>query len=384
MSHSSSTLVNVAEDAEQRLVQLLGASSNAKPAFFQTCEQCLVNGDAAGLLQTIIGHSGAMEALMNTEEAVFAVLAALLDRVSSNDQESQLAASLAAAVESSKVDINKKIRLLSCLYNLRATPFEKCALLAKMVALATPEMLKEGQPLAEMIDGIKTLLDAWKVQPADRRHLYNSIAQADESKRQKFTILLVETYQDAAQIDKAGLEAAKQASIGAIRDPVSLFQQQRGMLSLPAIKALGTKPDTKELYALLVIFLEGKLEDYRAFKGDLSKYGLDSEVCTRYMRILSLCSLAAEHEEVPYDEVAKTLDVQPEHVESWVIAAVSSGLLSAKMDQVNKKIMVERSVVRKFDMEQWKALQSQLHAWKHNLTAILEAFQQQQEIGSSA
>ena len=38
--------------------------------------------------------------------------------------------------------------------------------------------------------------------------------------------------------------------------------------------------------------------------------------------------------------------------------------------------MVERSVVRKFDMEQWKALQSRLHLWKQNVGGILEAYKQ--------
>lgn len=149
------------------------------------------------------------------------------------------------------------------------------------------------------------------------------------------------------------------------------------MLDTPAIKALASH--AKELFGLLEVFQEGKLEDYRAFPNKdavLAKYGLNEEECTRHMRILSLCSLAAETEEVPYDVVAKTLDVSPDEVESWVIAAVSSGLLSAKMDQIQQKIMVERSVVRKFDLDQWKALQSQLHLWKTNLKGILDALQQ--------
>ena len=103
------------------------------------------------------------------------------------------------------------------------------------------------------------------------------------------------------------------------------------------------------------------------------------------MRILSLCSLAAEHEEIPYSVVAETLQLtESGDVEKWVIAAVSSGLVSAKMDQLQEKVMVERSVVRKFDMEQWKALQSRLHLWKQNVGGILEAYklsmnQQQQQ-----
>lgn len=149
------------------------------------------------------------------------------------------------------------------------------------------------------------------------------------------------------------------------------------MLETPAIQALAGS--SKELYGLLEVFQEGKLQDYRAFPNKeavLAKYGLNDEECTRHMRILSLCSLATETEEVPYDLVAKTLEISPDEVESWVIAAVSSGLLSAKMDQIQQKIMVERSVVRKFDMGQWTALQSQLHLWKTNLRGILDALKQ--------
>lgn len=41
-----------------------------------------------------------------------------------------------------------------------------------------------------------------------------------------------------SQVDSQGLAAAKEAAIGAIRDPVTLFIQQRGMLTMPAIQAL--------------------------------------------------------------------------------------------------------------------------------------------------
>jgi hypothetical protein len=39
-------------------------------------------------------------------------------------------------------------------------------------------------------------------------------------------------------LDAAGLESSQKAAIGAIRDPVSLFVQQRNIMSLPAIQAL--------------------------------------------------------------------------------------------------------------------------------------------------
>lgn len=125
------------------------------------------------------------------------------------------------------------------------------------------------------------------------------------------------------------------------------------------------------------MFQEGNLQDYQSYlqsnggEGILGQWNLSPDDCSRYMRILSLCSLAADREEIPYALVAEKLDTTSAEIEKWVIAAVSSGLLSAKMDQLEEKVMVERSVVRKFDMGQWRALQSRLHLWKQNVGGIL-------------
>ena len=162
---------------------------------------------------------------------------------------------------------------------------------------------------------------------------------------------------------------------------MTLFEQQRHVLSLPAIQALKEKSAT--LLELLNIVQEGKLEDYYSFiqsnggVGILEQFeGVTPENCVRYMRILSLCSVACEHEEIPYQVVADTLQTDLKDVELWVIAAVSSGLLTAKMDQLQGKVVVERCVVRKFDMDQWKSLQSRLHLWKQNVGRILDAYRQ--------
>lgn len=127
------------------------------------------------------------------------------------------------------------------------------------------------------------------------------------------------------------------------------------------------------------------MDDYNAFlqanggeEKVLKPWGLSSDTCVRQMRTLSLCSLAAEHEEIPYSVVAKTLLLpSDDDVESWVIAAVSSGLLSAKMDQLQHKVIVERCVVRRFDSGQWKLLQSRLKAWKQNVGGVISGLKQQ-------
>merc|ERR1712232_517594 len=270
---------------------------------------------------------------------------------------------------------------------MRSNPTEKVTLLVKMIRLAgsgeSSLLEADNSVLRKWMDPTQlvTMLDEWKVKPAGRRDLYRAAAEGSQNplSKQQFTLLVVETY-SKSDIDAFGLEAAKQAAIGAIRDPVSLFVQQRNILSLPAIQAL--EGNDAPLLALLNVFQEGKLEDFHSYikskGGDsiLSQWDLSADDCSRYMRILSLCSLAAEHEEIPYEVAAETLQTPPGDVEKWVIAAVSSGLLSAKMDQLQEKVMVELSVVRRFDMDQWKALQSRLHLWKQNVGGILEAYKQ--------
>jgi len=345
----------------------------------------------------------ALFALDPVEEAVsaFSLLAALLDRVGSDrpDEEAGLAKELADTVGNNEsYDVTKRIAMLCALYNLRSDGAEKTLLLARIVQLSAssdPKSLCPGQPLGDLLeaDNIMSMMASWAVPKKEQRFLFRKVvdgvgAGGEKSlllKRQRYLLLLVESYTDESEIDEEALTAAKDASVGAIQDPVALFTEQRGMLVMPAIVGLGNNPATKQLHALLQIFQEGKLQDYDAFVTNnsptLTEYGLSNDDCVRYMRLLSLCSLAAEHEEIPYGAIASTLHVKDEEVESWVIAAVSSGLLSAKMDQLQQVVMVERCAVRKFGMEQWKMLQTRLNDWKRNVKGVLDGLKQSQQAG---
>lgn len=181
-----------------------------------------------------------------------------------------------------------------------------------------------------------------------------------------------------SEIDEDARTAATHAAVGAINNPVSLFNEQRCIMSLlPIIDLKSKKP---EIHALLSIFQEGKLEDFQSFiksnPTTCADYNISEDDAIRHMRLLSLCSLATEHEEIPYEAIATTLQVDQSEVENWVIAAVSSGLLSAKMDQLQHVVMVERCVVRRFGIEQWKILQNRLDMWKKNVRSVLDGLKQ--------
>jgi translation initiation factor 3 subunit M len=187
------------------------------------------------------------------------------------------------------------------------------------------------------------------------------------------------------------VEVAVEAAVGAVRDPVSLFVMQRNLLTYPAVQALQAKHPL--LLGLLRVFQEGQLVDYNSFlqaNGGadrvLKNWALDAAMCSRNMRVLSLCALAADRgEEIPYSLVAEALQLPSvSDVESWVIDAVSTGLLLAKMDQLQQKVIVERSVVRKFDTEQWKALQTRLRLWKQSVGSVLAALKESQLSAAAA
>ncbi|CAN0434167.1 unnamed protein product, partial [Phaeothamnion confervicola] len=86
----------------------------------------------------------------------------------------------------------------------------------------------------------------------------------------------------------------------------------------------------------------------------LQQYEIDHEACVANMRLLSLCSLATEHEEIPYSAVASTLQVDENEVEGWVLRCIQAGLMEAKMDQLQQVVVISRCTNRVFGADQWK------------------------------
>jgi translation initiation factor 3 subunit M len=432
----SSTLVSVAEDAEVRLVNLL--SSGQAPEFATACQQAIASQNHSALVSKIVQTTPVIATLVtmsSSEEAVSAitVLCAILNRVTPTAQQPVLSQLLADALVSvSGPAVARSMVLLSTLYNMRTEAVEKCDLLRRIIQLASTSpqtYLAEETTLGRLLvasddeyEGMATkaavpvamsplvlipplprivlLLDSWKLSPTAlaRRELYRAIAGAlplDDVRKLRFQLLLVATFDATAGAAALRKQAAVDAVVATIRDPITLFRHSRNLLSLPAVVEL-SKSETL-LFGLLQIFQQGQYADYIQYlsaQGGAEKvlqpHSLDPTACQRYMRILTLCSLAADHEEIPYPKVADSLQLTAgtntidEQVESWVIAAVGTGLLQAKMDQLQKVVLVERTVVRRFDQVRWTKLQKKLRAWKTNVGQVLSTLQQTQQPATGA
>ena len=88
-----------------------------------------------------------------------------------------------------------------------------------------------------------------------------------------------------------------------------------------------------------------------------------------------MCSIASGVDELQYSAVARELQVEEADVEDWVIRGIMEDLIEAKLDQVEKLIIVNRVMPRTFGGKQWEGLGAKLNDWKSNVRQLLAVVQ---------
>jgi len=283
-----------------------------------------------------------------------------------------------------------RLRILSNLHDVFEDPNLKYELFVATLKFA--RATRHVDLVLPYFKDIEVRIREWGINTKQTREIYklmrDSLKASNKSiEAYKWTIRYLSTFE--AGVDKNDdsnpREEAVNAALDAIRLP-DLYQFDTLLDSLP-IKQLdtdnnnstGTKINTPKLLQLLKIFVSGGYEDFIKFHSEnpefLKSAGLDLEECTRKMRILSLATLAAANQEVPYTVIAKALQVPDDEVEVWVIMAIGESILEGKMDQLRKLLIVSRSLQRVFTPSQWKQLSDRLGLWKGNVKVILKTLQ---------
>lgn len=156
------------------------------------------------------------------------------------------------------------------------------------------------------------------------------------------------------------------------------------LTALESIQALRKSDAT--LFELLELFTSENYDDFQDFKeaspNFLSEQGLDEEILSKKMRLLTLASLAAQASSsrtLPYAHIAKALQISPDEVEMWVIDSIRSGLVEGKLSQQKGEFLVHRSTYRVFGDNQWREVASRLETWKGSLNNILSVIRAQKE-----
>ncbi|KAI6024521.1 hypothetical protein EDC04DRAFT_2724058 [Pisolithus marmoratus] len=144
-----------------------------------------------------------------------------------------------------------------------------------------------------------------------------------------------------------------------------------------------------ELFPLLQIFLDGGPPELKTWADNnvtvLDAYDLDRSELEQKIRLLALSSLAFDYigRDLSYSQISSTLQVSPSEVEKWTIDVIRAGLVSGKLSQATQTLHVVRSSARKFEREQWEALEKRLLAWKTGLASVIEVVANAQRWGST-
>lgn len=178
--------------------------------------------------------------------------------------------------------------------------------------------------------------------------------------------------------DESQSQEAATVILEAIRLPEVL--QYDTLLDIPVIKQLENSKNHSKVYSLLKIFVAENIEAYKTFSSQnadfMKSLELREEECIFKMRLLSLATLGSANQEISYALIAKTLQIDESEVESWIITAISDGVVEAKMDQLKRLVTVSRSLHRVFGQAQWKNLSDSLSVWRNNTKTLLKTLQE--------
>ncbi len=369
-----STLVNVSPTAASSLVSILSPLVSS-PQFSSACEKALASDDLSALVTALTEQHVVDTAIAKLEtpddiEGCLTVVISLSPLA--------LAPRIATAISNSRsLPPQSALSALVCLYNSISEPMTKYE--AIMSAVAYAGKTNQLASIASVFESADDIAKALNLGVKERRGLYRGMSAVfaeTSDRRQSFLLKWLRTFDEAGD-DMSDDEVAVAALTirSAVADPISLFESREDLLGRRGVQQLSGHPTAGPLVDLLSVFVEGKLGDFMTFaeknKSVLEKEGLKSEDCIGNMRLLSLCSLATEHEEIPFTAIATTLQVEESEVEQWVVRAFTSGLMSGRIDQMNSVVLIERCVHRKFGKEQWEQLKVKLGAWKGNVETVL-------------
>lgn len=153
-----------------------------------------------------------------------------------------------------------------------------------------------------------------------------------------------------------------------LKDPDTFLMDH--LLTLTPVSFLEGKP----IHDLLTIFVKDKLNNYIEFyeenKSFVDGLGLNHERNMKKMRRLTFMQIAEYKKEIAYETIMSDLQIPEEEVEPFVFEVLKTKLVRAKIDQMNRRVLVQSTMHRTFGTQQWERLRSTLTQWKNNFSHL--------------
>eukprot|EP01061_Rhynchopus_euleeides_P041615 TRINITY_DN72807_c0_g1_i1.p2 TRINITY_DN72807_c0_g1~~TRINITY_DN72807_c0_g1_i1.p2 ORF type:complete len:220 (+),score=80.63 TRINITY_DN72807_c0_g1_i1:51-710(+) len=142
------------------------------------------------------------------------------------------------------------------------------------------------------------------------------------------------------------------------------------LFELPSVVKLAEDPATRPTYDLLAIFTYGTYDDYRAQREKLPEL---TPAQLKKLKQLTLVTLASKARHIPYGVLQEALEIPDVRVlEDAIIDAITSNLLSAKLDQASRCIEVIDVIGRDIQLSDLDGMIDTLGAWVDRSTASIQ------------
>lgn len=279
-----------------------------------------------------------------------------------------------------------RLRCMALLYNAVSEDhvMKRFSLLAATITLASSVNLV-SKIVDTILPKIDTFLRQWRVGVPEKRHMYKVCYEALKSadmaeKAFAFNVKQLGLYNGASD-DEFG--AVEDATVDVIVQAVRLPKLYRfdTLLELDAVLRFESqRGDQKLLFELINIFVRDDLAVFTEFRAQnealLVKYKIDAAVAEDKMRLLTFASLGIDSPDLTYEMIASALQISEDQVEEWVIRAISSGLVDAKINQLKSSVAIYRSTQRMFTREEWQPLSERINIWKENIGELLASLRE--------
>ncbi|GAM16831.1 hypothetical protein SAMD00019534_000060 [Acytostelium subglobosum LB1] len=275
---------------------------------------------------------------------------------------------------------NLKIKLLTNLFNsFSPKSSQRYEIFFVLFKLASDSGNLEF--VKQQTTNLDTWLDDWSATTAHRRKIYKLISTIFKEKNGMLSHRYLVKYLNT--FNKEDSAEAQEDSVRACIESISLQElyQSDYLLDLEAIRFLETSANPKHnlTYELMKIFATEQLGSFVQFQtrnpNFLTDIGLKPDECMQKIRLLSIATLTSEDATVPYSAIAKSLAIDENDVETWVIDAIANELIDAKLDQLNRLVHVNSSTQRVFNKAQWTQLGLRVDAWRTNIKNLLQVIE---------
>lgn len=269
-----------------------------------------------------------------------------------------------------------RLKLLSNLfYGLDERSPLRADLYVSMVKLAQQADLVPQ--LAINIEQVKKWVSQWDISTTKLQNLLRSVHDAlveggmsDKATKVMIDLLGTYTEDNASQ----ARDDAHRCIVTHLGDPNTFLMDH--LLLLKPVKFL----EGELIHELLTIFVSGKISQYQQYYKNNTDFvkslGLSQEQNLRKMRFLSFVQLAEDKKEIDYAVIQKEMQLEEAEIEDFIIDVLRTKSVRAKIDQLQKKVMIMSTIHRTFGRQQWQILRQTLTQWRENLGQVQTSLQQ--------